>query len=58
MDKDIKELMKLPLFELMKELGWNMAIPAGGGPADDGMVHGMIIGEEAYVNYVLKHLEL
>lgn len=38
-------------------LGWDIAIPAGGGPEDDEMVHGMIIGEEDYVKYVTKHLD-
>jgi hypothetical protein len=51
MEEDIKQLI-----ELVKKLGWQIAIPSGGGEQDDGNVHGMIIGEESYVNYILKHL--
>jgi hypothetical protein len=38
-------------------LGWSFAVPKGGGVEDDGEVHGMIIGELAYIKYILKHLE-
>jgi hypothetical protein len=51
MEEDIKQLI-----ELVKKLRWQIAIPSGGGEQDDGNVHGMIIGEESYVNYILKHL--
>lgn len=50
--KDIEQLI-----DLIKKLGWDVAIPSGGGEEDDGNVHGMIIGEKAYVEYVLKHLD-
>ena len=43
------------LIELVKKLNWGFAIPSGGGPEDDGNLHGMIIGESAYINYILKH---
>lgn len=52
-----RKLLDLPLIELIKGMNWVIAIPAGGGPEDDEMVHGMIIGEQSYVDYVLKHLE-
>ena len=45
------------LITLIKKFNWEIAIPSGGGSDDDGMVHGMIIGERSYVDYVLKHLE-
>ena len=45
------------LIELIKKLGWSIAIPSGGGNEDDGNIHGAIIGEDEYINYVLKHLE-
>lgn len=45
------------LITLIKKLNWEIAIPNGGGSDDDGIVHGMIIGERSYVDYVLKHLE-
>lgn len=50
-------LLALALIKRVKKLGWQVALPAGGGPKDDGMVHGMIIGESSYVEYVLKHLD-
>lgn len=43
--------------ELVLKLGWNFAIPTGGGEEDDGLLHGMIIGEKSYINYILKHLD-
>ncbi len=52
MEEEIKKLI-----DIVKKLGWQIAIPAGGGKEDDGNVHGMIIGEDAYVNYILKHLD-
>lgn len=52
MEEDIKQLI-----ELVKRLDWEFAIPEGGGSLDDGNVHGMIIGEDSYINYILKHLE-
>ena len=45
------------LIKIIKKIGWEIAIPSGGGKEDDGMVHGMIIGESAYVDYILKHLD-
>lgn len=45
------------LVTLIEKLGWSIAMPTGGGPEDDGLVHGMIIGEEPYIDYILKHLE-
>ena len=45
------------LITLIKKFNWEIAIPNGGGEDDDGMLHGMIIGEQSYVDYVLKHLE-
>ena len=47
---------KIPL-DIVKELGWEFAIPSGGGECDDGNVHGMIIGEDSYINFILKHLD-
>lgn len=55
MKKKYEDLEKM--IELIKKLGWIVAIPNGGGEKDDGNVHGMIIGEEDYVKYVLKHLD-
>ena len=52
LDKEFKSL-----FNLIQKLGWDIAIPAGGGPEDDGNVKGMIIGEPSYINYILKHLK-
>lgn len=52
MEEKIKELTNIA-----KDLGWDIAFPAGDGELSDGNVHGFIIGESAYVNYVLKHLE-
>jgi len=45
------------LIELIKKLEWAIAIPCGGGKEDDGNVHGMIIGEQSYIDYILKHLD-
>lgn len=45
------------LTELAIKLGWQFAIPHGGGPEDDGLLHGMIIGEESYINYILGDLD-
>jgi hypothetical protein len=58
-DKIMEETIKAYtlLIELVKKLHWEVAMPTGGGPEDDGIVHGMIIGEKTYVNYVLKHLD-
>lgn len=53
-EKDLSKEIK-QLTELIKKLGWNIAIPVGEGK--DGMLHGMIIGEESYINYILKHLD-
>jgi hypothetical protein len=55
-DKAGEKEFKL-LADLVKELEWEIAIPSGGGDEDDKMVHGMIIGEKSYVDYILKHLE-
>jgi hypothetical protein len=52
MEKDYIQLV-----ESIKKLGWQIALPKGGGPEDDGMLHGMIIGEDDYINFVLKHLD-
>jgi hypothetical protein len=52
MDEDFKELVKL-----IEKIGWELAIPSGGGEEDDGNVHGMIIGESSYIDYILKHLD-
>jgi len=49
---EMKQLVKL-----IEQLGWEVAIPSGGGEEDDGNVHGMIIGEKSYVEFVLKHLD-
>jgi hypothetical protein len=51
-EKDIKTLI-----DTCKKLGWEFAIPSGGGEEDDENVHGMIIGESSYINYILKHLD-
>lgn len=56
-NKTAKELLKLPLVDLMKEMKWDIAIPEGGGPEDDGDVHGFIIGEKGYIDYILGHLD-
>ena len=50
--KEIEEIIKL-----VKQLGWDVAVPSGGGDKDDGNLHGLIIGETSYVEYILKHLE-
>ena len=55
-DNNLPEEMK-QLTEIVLKLGWNFAIPCGGGPEDDGLLHGMIIGEQSYINYILKHLD-
>ena len=47
----------LQIKKLCEELGWDIAIPEGGGSKDDGNVHGFIIGEQSYIDYILKHLE-
>jgi hypothetical protein len=52
----MEEFIKL-VADKAKELGWEIAIPSGGGEEDDGNVHGLIIGEPGYVEYILKHLE-
>jgi hypothetical protein len=52
MEDNIKEILRL-----VKEVGWDIALPQGGGEEDDGELKGMIIGELSYVNYILKHLE-
>ena len=45
------------IIELVKSMGWEVAIPSGGGDEDDENVHGMIIGEQSYIDYILKHLD-
>lgn len=45
------------LVQLIKKLDWEIAIPNGGGDKDDGKVHGLVIGEQSYVDYILKHLD-
>jgi len=45
------------IVDIVKKLGWEIAIPSGGGEEDDGNVHGMIIGEKSYVDFILKHLD-
>lgn len=52
MEEKIKQITTL-----VKELGWEIAIPSGGGSEDDGNVHGMIIGEASYVTYILNQLD-
>ena len=54
--KTMEEKVK-KLIDIVKELGWEFAIPSGGGECDDGNVHGMIIGEDSYINFILKHLD-
>jgi len=44
------------IIELITDIGWDVALPTGGGDEDDGNVHGMIIGETSYIDYILKHL--
>jgi hypothetical protein len=51
------KMFGMSIIELATTMNWQIAMPSGGGPEDDGFVHGMIIGEEAYLDYVLKHLE-
>jgi hypothetical protein len=52
MEEKIKQIINL-----CTEINWQIALPEGGGNEDDGNVHGMIIGEQSYINYILKHLE-
>ena len=40
------------LIQLVKDAGWQFAIPEG-----EGELKGMIIGEESYVDFILKHLD-
>lgn len=47
-EEKIKELINI-----IKELGWQLAIPDGN---DEAIIKGMIIGEESYVNYILSEL--
>ena len=54
-DEEINPI--LIITDKVKELNWSIAIPTGGGKEDDGNVHGMIIGEKSYIDYILKHLE-
>jgi hypothetical protein len=37
-------------------MGWTIALPNEGLIKDDDNVHGMIIGESAYVDYILNRL--
>ncbi len=46
-----------PVMEMMKVMGWQIAIHKGGGPEDDKLIHGFIIGEQSYIDYILKHLD-
>jgi hypothetical protein len=55
--KDQTEEAYTLLITLIKKLNWDIALPTGGGPEDDRNVHGMIIGEQSYIDYILKHLE-
>lgn len=58
MDEDLEQIKDLEkLMDFVKNSGWVIAFPSGGGEEDDGNLHGMIIGEPAYVDYVLKHLD-
>jgi len=50
----IHEDQMIKLIEIVKDAGWDFAIPEG---KDEDTVKGMIIGEPAYVEYVLKHLD-
>ena len=54
--EDLPNEMK-QIANLVLQLGWNFAISKGGGPNDDGLLHGMIIGEQSYIDYILKHLD-
>jgi hypothetical protein len=56
MKENLPDEMK-QLAEIVLKLGWNFAIPEGGGPEDDGLLHGMIVGEQSYIDYILKHLD-
>lgn len=56
-DIEFEKLLELSLNELIPAMGWDMAMPVGGGPEDDGLLKGLIIGESDYVNYVLKCME-
>jgi len=56
MTEEHKKAME-PVLEMMKVMNWQIAIPKGGGPEDDGEVHGLIIGEQSYIDYILKHLD-
>lgn len=56
-EPNIDDKIFISLTKFLKKLNWEIAIPAGGGPEDDGNVHGMVIGEKAYVDFVLKHLD-
>ena len=51
MEKQIEQIIKL-----CKEIGWDIAMPTAEDDADAD-VHGMIIGEDSYIEYILKHLE-
>lgn len=55
MDEKQKKAME-PVLEMMKVMNWSIAIHNGGGIDDDGDVHGFIIGEQSYIDYILKHL--
>ena len=43
------------LIRIVKELGWEIAVPQQHDQGAD--IKGLIIGEQSYIDYVLKHLE-
>jgi intergrase/recombinase len=55
MKRHVKKLKRVIKFS--NDMGWDLLIPEGGGPDDDGILRGIIMGEKAYVNYVVKCLE-
>jgi len=50
----IHEDQMIKLIEIVKDADWSFAIPEG---KDEDVIKGMIIGEPAYIKYVLKHLD-
>jgi len=52
MEKHLKQIA-----DLVREMGWAIALPNDGLAKDDDNVHGMIIGESAYVDYILGCLK-
>lgn len=49
--------LELPIGELIGELGWVLSFSGGVDPEDNNQTRGIIIGEEAFVDYVTKCME-